>query len=227
MKIDINIESGEATALVFDPAVGAAIVRSGGEVVLLPPGDAFDTLADIERRAAPRWVWWSRSTARLLVENGIRPARCWDLASVHRLLFGGWRASAATIWATCKGLDLTQIPEVAPIDLFTVVDEFDEPDQPVREDGYLRPDWVEGAWAANTHRLQRWAELIAEVHGCQVSLLEGLADRPAAPATARSESAAELLGVELENDGLPINIAEAERIIADFVGPRPLDAAAA
>jgi DNA polymerase-1 len=223
--MSLNIEPGEVVALALDPAAGAAIVRSDAETILLGADDAFATLARIEREAGPRWVWWSKSTAWQLVENDIHPTRCWDLAAVHRLLYGGWRTNPAMIWAACQGLDTSGIPETAPVDLFTVVDEFDTPDEAVRHDRYLRPDWVEGAWGTNLDRLSRWAGLASEVQSWQVSRLAELADHPRATATARSESAAELLGTELQHDGLPIDTAEAERIIGGFIGPRPLDAA--
>ena len=220
-----DIKPGEAIALALHPETGAAIVSAGGGTTLLGIDDAFPTIARIERNIGPRWVWWSKSTARQLVENDIHPARCWDLAAVHRLLYGEWRTNSATMWATCQGLDTSRIPEIAPVDLFTVVDEFDRPDEAVRRDGYLRPDWVDGAWAANLDRLNRWAGLASEVQSWQVARLAELVDHPRATATARSESAAELLGTELEHDGLPIDVAEAERIIGGFIGPRPLNAA--
>jgi DNA polymerase-1 len=68
------------------------------------------------------------------------------------------------------------------------------------------------------------ARLALEVYRGQQSQLDRLEDRPVAPTTARSESAAALLAVELGHDGLPIDRVEAERIIAAFVGPRPRDA---
>jgi DNA polymerase-1 len=42
-------------------------------------------------------------------------------------------------------------------------------------------------------------------------------------ATARSESAAELLCAELSADGLPMDRTVAEQIVATHVGPRPRD----
>ena len=45
--------------------------------------------------------------------------------------------------------------------------------------------------------------------------------------TIHSESAAESLCAELEHDGLPIDLAVAEALIAGFIGPRPVDAAEA
>ena len=72
-------------------------------------------------------------------------------------------------------------------------------------------------------QLATWATLAIEVYRLQRERLDDL-ERPAAPATARSESAAALLAVELGHDGLPIDVDEAERIIASFIGPRPRDA---
>ena len=46
-------------------------------------------------------------------------------------------------------------------------------------------------------------------------------------ATARSESAAELLCAELSADGLPMDRAAAERVLAAFIGPRPRNEAEA
>jgi DNA polymerase-1 len=47
------------------------------------------------------------------------------------------------------------------------------------------------------------------------------ADAQRLRSTAHSESAAEFLCAELTRDGLPIDVAEAERIIAEAIGPRP------
>jgi len=181
-----GIESGEPVALAFDSQIGAAIVRSSGETTVLPERDAVKEIARIERNATPRWVWWSKSTAQQLIENGIRPVRCWDLAVVHHLVHGGWRSTPATIWATCKGLDLSRLPETAPVDLFTVTDQLDKPHEPIR--GYLRPDWVEGTWCENLDHLGSWAKLIVDVRTCQLNSIANLADRPGASATALSES---------------------------------------
>jgi hypothetical protein len=37
-------------------------------------------------------VWWSQDTLAALAATHARLATYWDLAAVHRLLFGGWRA---------------------------------------------------------------------------------------------------------------------------------------
>jgi DNA polymerase-1 len=191
--------------------------------------EAPTALAEIERiehTTAPRWVWWTTDTATLLVNAGIRPARCWDLDAVHRLIGGGWKAGPARSWAAAHALDADDVPGIAPADLFSsVADDDSDVDRPVRSDGHLDPSWLAGGWRGAVDRLATHAELALEVYRRQRSQLGELDARPAAPATARSESAAALLAAELGHDGLPLDRAEAERIIASFIGPRPRDAA--
>ena len=57
--------------------------------------------------------------------------------------------------------------------------------------------------------------------GLQQAGLAELGDRPRAGALARSESTAELLCAELSAEGLPMDRAVAEGIIARTVAPRP------
>jgi DNA polymerase-1 len=149
-------------------------------------------------------------------------ARSWDVAAVHRLLVGGWRADPAPAWAVAHDLSVASIPERREPDLFHPADVDDG--EPVGSDGHLRPDWLDGGWARSLDRLVRWAQLALDVAGRQRLALDEIArDRPRALATARSESTAELLCAELAADGLPIDLVEAERIVAGYVGPRPRD----
>src|ERR1700753_2110509 len=61
----------------------------------LPTGGALGGLAGqlrrIDQELRPRWVVWSGETAVTLTAAAVRLATCWDVAAVHRLLFGGWR----------------------------------------------------------------------------------------------------------------------------------------
>ena len=221
----IDVAPGEVVALAAEPSVGAAVVTEHGERRRWGQQDALAELERLERDIGPRWVWWTPDTARSLVTSGLRPSRCWDLDTVHRLLHGGWRAGPARTWASAHGLDTSELPEVPRVDLFTIAEDTEPgPDRAVRTDGHLDPAWAGDAWRTDLDHLERWAELALEVQQRQSAQLEQLTDRPAASATARSESAASLLCVELEHDGLPVDLAEAERIIASFVGPRPIDA---
>jgi DNA polymerase-1 len=162
---------------------------------------------------------------------GLRVATAWDIAAVARLLFGGWRTDPARIWAQLHDLAPDAIPTTRPRDLFTDLDTDPAAEgteaEPVRGDGYLRPDWVAGGWAESRDRLVRWAELALEVVGLQQARLLALGERPRAVATARSESAAELLCAELSVDGLPMDRALAEALVAEVVGPRPASEAEA
>ncbi len=214
---------GECVAVAFHPDTGAAAVGEHGGTATWQAGQAVDAIARLEREIGPRWIWWGPDTARALVDAGIRPARCWDLDAVHRLLHGGWRSGPARVWAGAHQLDVADIPTIAPVDLFHLdADELGE--HSVRADGHLDPAWIEGRWHADLDCLSRWAELALRVEQAQHTALGELDRRPAAPATARSESAASLLCAELEHDGLPIDVAAAEAIIATFIGPRPADA---
>jgi DNA polymerase-1 len=152
----------------------------------------------------------------------------WDLAVVHRLLFGGWRTDAGRVWAAAHGLAPEGTPASGPADLFSSLDDVGgDARNPVRADGYLRAEWVAGAWEENPERLRRWAALAEVVAVRQSAHVAAITDRPMATATARSESGAELLCAEMTVDGLPVDRVTAESIIAEYVGPRPRDEAEA
>ncbi len=218
--------ANEAVALSIDSNVGAAARGEYGATVVWAADEALTEIDRIEREVGPRWVWWTSQTPQLLVEAGVRPARCWDLDAVHRLIHGGWRAGPGRTWAAAHGLDTAAIPKVAPVDLFSAAEDAlgGDPDAPVRPDDHLDAAWAAGGWAEHPARLATWAALGLEMYRLQTEQLRELPDHPAAPPTARSESAAALLAVELGHDGLPIDVSEAERIIASFIGPRPRDA---
>jgi DNA polymerase-1 len=217
----------EAVALAISTDVGAVAVGERGASLTWDSAAALSEIERIDRTVGPRWVWWNSDTPRLLVGADVRPARCWDIDAVHRLVNGGWRAGPGRTWATAHGLEPDDLPEIAPDDLFSAAIGADpvDPEQPIRSDGHLDPSWIDHGWRATTGRLATWAALGLEVYQLQREQLVALDDRPAAPATARSESAAALLAVELGHDGLPIDVSEAERIIATFIGPRPRDGA--
>lgn len=181
----------------------------------------------VEREVRPRWVWWNNDTATELIRGGVRVATAWDVAAVHRLLFGGWKAEPARCWAALAGLSTSSIPEMGQMGLLDVLaDEGTDPENPVRPDGHLRPEWVSGGWAASPARIARWAATALEACGLQRQQLTALPHPAAADTTARSESTAELLCAELAIDGLPINIARVEALIEASAGPRPKDEAA-
>ncbi len=175
----------------------------------------------LEISLSPRWVWWSKVTATTLCAGGLRVSKCWDLAAVHRLVHGGWVAEVPDVWASAYGLDRRSTPELGQLDLLANNgDDGEDPNNPVRPDGYLRPEWVAGGWSLSAQRMRQWAGLVLD---CSVRQNTELARNIATGdpfATARSESAAELLCSELERDGLPIHRETIETLIRASAGPR-------
>jgi len=224
----LGVARGALVALTLAPEVGLGLATVGGGWSR-PVGvdDPAPVVQAVEHELRPRWVLWSNETAVALVRRGVRVATCWDVAAVHRLLFGGWRADPARVWAHLHGLPLATMPTSRPLDLFSQVEHGDaDPDGPLRSDGHISAEWVGGGWAETPERLVRWAELAVGVAGLQQERLAELdaaggAGRGRASATARSESAAELLCAEMSVDGLPLDRSVAEEIIGDVIGPRP------
>jgi DNA polymerase I len=219
--------SPDGTVAVAADAVAAGWVGDVGEL----------GVADEEVR--PRWVTWSQEDAQRLVARGVRLSTCWDVAAVHRLLFGGWRADPGFAWAHLRGLPLDGVPAPGPAaaagmaDLFDAAREEESPPArketsddtgPVGADGYLRLDWTRGGWAGSPERLLAWARLARQAAELQRAALEagsGGAGGAWAVATVRAESTVELLCAELSADGLPMDRDAAEQVLAGFIGPRP------
>lgn len=249
-------DDGPGVALAAVPEDWSAVPPTDGAVRTWTCGDggdgagldgaAVEWLAEVQRRLRPRWVWWSaRGTAEPLVRRGLRPATCWDLAAVHRLLAGGAADSAGVVWAVAQGLDVGTVPRTGQLDLLgegaptgpaspgrpgpPVVPESSVAARALDADGHLRAEWVDGGWCRTSQRLAAWAALALQAGHRQVELL---ADRARSPEvggdpvrTAYAESAAALLCVELAHDGLPMDRIRAELLVAEAVGPRPRDGA--
>jgi DNA polymerase-1 len=217
-----GVGRGDLVALALAPGVGLGMATASGALSWSYGGQGTSVVVGlVEDALRPRWVWWSNETAVPLIRAGVRVATCWDIAAVHRLLFGGWRSDPARVWAQLHHLALKSVPTMAPPDLFSYAADDGDGEDPVRLDGHLRAEWAAGAWARTPGRARRWAELASKVAGLQQASLAELADRPKAGALARSESTAELLCAELSADGLPMDRAVAQQIVARIVGPRP------
>jgi DNA polymerase I len=227
----------EAGVRACDPV--AVVIGRSGVVGLAAgdPGHAVTIVADgpitvgaVDEALGPRWVMWSSATARDLLHGGVRVGRSWDVAAVHRLLFGGWRADPGRVWARLSDLPTAGMPAAGPADLFDQVDDDVDPDDPVRADGHLKPAWVDGGWEDRDGGAAAWAALLLRVQRLQaaaVADVAGRCDRPMAVATARAESTAELMCAELAVDGLPVDRDVADALLAGFIGPRPRDDAEA
>jgi DNA polymerase-1 len=177
--------------------VGVAVTRSGIAGVSTGSATTRASLGGINTADAefrPRWAAWPEDTYDILVENGVRLATSWDIAAVHRLRFGGWRADPPYIWALEHGLDPAKVT-----DGDTLFSDYAE--------GYLDLTAREDP--------QRWADLALATALHQQA---ELGDRQLR--TARSESAAELLCAELGADGLPVSRTAAEKLLETIIGPR-------
>jgi DNA polymerase I len=243
-----GVSGGAPLALVLASTGGLGVATSD-QVWTCTTGAAAAAaaVAAVEAALAPRWVWWSSAgTATDLVARGVRVAGCWDLGAVHRLLHGGTRDEPASVWAGALGLALADVPDRPTgagrpgqhdqLDLLSGDGDEDDgtaqPPWPLRRDGHLQPDCL--AHLDSADRAGALAELAARVQTAQLGQLVERSERLLADpdrqishgdlrTTARSESAAALLCVELGHDGLPVDRAEAERLIGDIIGPRPLD----
>ncbi|WP_344254401.1 DNA polymerase [Terrabacter carboxydivorans] len=218
------------------PPLVALVVGPQGAYAVGPGLDEPWPLDDVVRRftsatdqLGPRWVVWSAaSTLRGVVGAGVGVSRTWDLAEAHRIVHGGWWATPGHIVAGCRGLDEAAVPAPrAPRlsgfdgDLFDVA--AGEDVALLTADGHLRADAL--GWATDDTRLRELAVLALD---CQQAQREGLGRIGGSnflrlERTVWSESAAAVLCLELERDGLPVDRAAAEDLIAASAGARPLD----
>jgi DNA polymerase I len=225
--------AGAPLGVALAAGVGVALAWPGGTAAVsaATAAEIVGVLRDVAA-LEPRWTWWSaRETAPPLVAGGFRARACWDVGAVGRLLHGLRRDDPAAVWAAQRALPEPPVTR-GELDLLDLAGEDGDP---VRGDGYLSRDWVRGRWALDLGSAQIWAALALEVQGRQASALAGLSDprrvtgpvgaAPLAVLTAYSESAAALLAVELEQDGLPLDAGSLETMLGDLVGPRPADAA--
>jgi DNA polymerase-1 len=249
----VQLPRGGLLALVVAPDGSAAVAwRDEGHVgdmghgslhtAVIPAGDLAAAIAQLEQAHRPRWVWWANDTPARLLSQGVRVATCWDLAAVHRLLHGGWRAEPARIWAGLHDLPAEAQPRSGQLDLLEDTAATDrrsagpageldgvldgdggDPESPIRPDQYLRPEWTDGGWGRSSARAQVWAALVLSAQALQQDRLEAITVGGDALGTARSESAAELLCAELQADGLPVDIARARELIASIIGPPARD----
>lgn len=219
-----GVGRGDDVAVAVRTGVGVGLTVAD-RTLAVPTDDPAGVVALVEREVGPRWVWWDRTTSDDVVGQGVAIARSWDVLTVHRLLHGGWRTSVPHVWAWLHGLSRGSLPTMGQLDLLGDHGEEGDPEEPVRPDGHLRPEWTSGGWARDADRLARWAALALRCAGLQRRRLEERDDPVRALSTAHSESAAELLCAELSYRGLPVDVDEATRIIADAVGPRPADEA--
>jgi DNA polymerase-1 len=224
-----GLQRGDQLAICVSP-VGAGLCSGAATwAVTTPLPDTAKALSLVEQRWRPRWVWWSAgTTARPLLAHGLRVSVCWDLAAVHRLLAGGTDDDPARVWAVLAGIDPAGAPRTGQLNLLGPAadeDAGDHPEVPVLSSGHLRAEWAGGGWRRTPERLAQWACLAWEARERQLELLAHVSCSGDATGTARSESGASLLCVELEHDGLPLDRTRAEQLVAAACGERPSDPA--
>ncbi|GAA1905284.1 DNA polymerase [Lapillicoccus jejuensis] len=219
--------------VVGDRAVLGAGAGGGppGGPVVGTVADVVDALAPLLEGDAPRLVVVdAASAAPVLAHRRFagrqRVHRLWDVAEAHRLLAGGWAADPGLAWAHVAGLDPATRPRSASGDLFDFAADpgaEGDPGSPYGRGGHLRPDALTGSWATTPARLLAAADALARLALHQVEALGAVSSR--AVATAHAESAAALLCVELERDGLPLDRPTALELIGLSAGPPPRDEA--
>ncbi len=165
-------------------------------------------------------MWWSAADSALeVVAAGIAPARAWDVAEAHRLLHGGWQAEPGVAWALAHGLPAADVAAPPTGDLFELVSDRGpaDPDAAALPDGHLRGDHAD--WLRDPAHLEAWARAALETAHLQHDAAERTSTRLVG--TVHAESAAALMCVELRRDGLPLDRARTEELLAAAVGPRP------
>jgi DNA polymerase I len=190
-----GIEGSADEAVSGANAVGGEAADAPGALAAGWVGSAGE-LAGADDEVRPRWATWSQEDAQRLVARGVRLATCWDVAAVHRLLFGRWRADPGFAWAHLRGLPLDGVPAPGPAaavgmaDLFDAAREEESPPprtetpepgagaEPVGADGYLRVDWTRGGWSESPDRLLAWARLALQAAELQWTALEAGAGDP-------------------------------------------------
>ena len=214
----------------------ALVVGPQGAYAVGPGIDEPWPLAEVGRRLVAassrlgaRWVVWSAASAlRGVVGSGVDVARTWDLAETHRIIHGGWAASPGHVLAACRGLDEASVP-LPPAqrlsgfdgDLFDLADVGDP--SLLTADGHLRSDAL--ARAQDVRQLRELAVLALDCQAAQLAALGGIGGQHVSrlERTVWSESAAAVLCLELERDGLPVDRLAAEDLIAASAGPRARD----
>lgn len=220
-----TLPAGTPVAMVIAPGLGLGLAWSSGDATIASrdPVSVFASLVE----CGPRWVWWSaRETAAYAVAAGVRVRTCWDLGAVGRLVHGLRHDDAAAVWAAQGGLE----PAVGSGRSFDLFDVDPDDDGPVRRDGQLSPEWINGLATLSLANAVRWAAVGLDLQQRQAASLAANPDPrrdprqpPLAVLTAHSESAAALIAVELEHEGMPIDRQVAGELIRAVVGDRPRD----
>lgn len=196
----IGVSAGESAADGACLAVPIPAVGSAGTPVTLTQAQLPRFVAEQEAQGAVRWVWSDTPHwARLLIDAGIRVARCHDLRLCHAILASSEHVTdpaplrAAAEWAVGPALP---VPEVAPeATLFDL-----------------------GLAAAQPDSVPHTASAALAEFARQRTASEG---NPGLQILLAAESAGALIAAEMSAAGLPWDAIEHDRILAAELGPRP------
>jgi DNA polymerase-1 len=214
---------GDVVALAVTPTGRAqpdAVLLDGTSCLTGPLDEVVALAARLEAERSPRWVWWSAEAAATpLVEAGVPVARAWDVAEAHRLLHGGWSATAGQCWAAAHGIPVADVPGPPSGDLFefAAASGAEHAEGLVDHTGHLRGDHEE--WLADRGHLEPWVRAALETAHLQHDA--AAAASPRLVGSVLSESAAALLCLELRRDGLPLDRRRTEELVGLAAGPRP------
>lgn len=179
-------------------------ISGGGEP---GPRQEFDqeqlaqVVARREAEGRPRWVWSDTATWYPgLLGAGVRVERCHDLRLVHTIL---QRAAAVTDGAALRAATAWETGPVVPAE--------------GRPPAATLFDVAPAAGSAVPHDLE---ETLAE-HARQQAAIASAADPSPLRLLAAAESAGGLVAAELLAAGMPWDVVEHDRILAEQLGPRP------
>lgn len=168
--------------------------------------------AEAPRPEAIRWVW--SQTAQVyppLLAAGIVPARCWDLSLCQRIL-----RDAAALPLT--GVDYSPVVPLDPT-----------PPEPAEERVVPRVDPGQGslfdAPADGDDAPEPSAEQLAAELAAQLRAVAGSRHPQRLLLLLAGESQGGMIAVEMHRAGLPWRRDVHERLLADALGPRPVDGA--
>ncbi|MFB4281730.1 bifunctional 3'-5' exonuclease/DNA polymerase [Nonomuraea sp. MTCD27] len=173
---------------------GETVLPVGGSA--RRPADLAGAVRELEAAERPRWVWAdTREAYAPLLEQGVRVARCHDLALTEGLLLAhagryGEPRSVRAAHARLRGLPVPEEQPSAPGTLF-------EP-EPLG------------------------AEAVAEVLDDQLRRIAALPEPGRFRLLVAAESAGALVAVEMSHEGMPWRRDVHDALLTELLGPRPV-----
>ena len=189
---------------------GAVDVAADGTriaTVTVPANGLADFVAERERIAAVRWVWHdTASRYRPLLAAGVRVERCHDLRLCHQILRNAASVQQPAALRAAHEWNVPPEIEAAPAAVETVA-------IPTLFDVIVEPNAARGVPDGVTEALTEFER--------QRSALTSATEPGRLALLLAAESAGALVAAELASAGIPWDVAEHDRILAESLGPRP------